>query len=92
MIGVEPVVRRQAIRVAGLTRHYGHVLAVDGVDLTVDGGEIFGLLGRNGAGKTTLLRMLSGMLRPTAGDATPASRSSSSISSMIDNRTSSLPR
>jgi ABC-2 type transport system ATP-binding protein len=48
------------------------VEAVRGVDLTVDGGEIVGFLGPNGAGKTTTLRMLTTLLRPTAGTATVA--------------------
>lgn len=51
----------------GLTRRYGSFTAVDNVDLSVDTGQIVGLLGANGAGKTTLIRMLLGLLRPTAG-------------------------
>ena len=46
-----------------------HFLAVDGIDLRVDQGEIFGLLGPNGAGKTTTMRMLATLLEPTAGEA-----------------------
>ena len=56
-----------AIRTEGLTRRYGDVLAVDGLDLTVESGEIYGFLGLNGAGKTTTIRMLLGMIRPSAG-------------------------
>jgi ABC-2 type transport system ATP-binding protein len=48
------------------------IIAVDGVDLKVDEGEIFGFLGPNGAGKTTTLRMLSTLLKPTSGEATVA--------------------
>ena len=59
-----------AIQTTGLTRRYGDVLAVDGLDLTVDRGEIYGFLGLNGAGKTTTIRMLLGMIRPTAGRST----------------------
>jgi ABC-2 type transport system ATP-binding protein len=55
------------IELAGLTKRYGAFTAVDGIDLTVPRGEIFGLLGPNGAGKTTTLRMIAGILRPTAG-------------------------
>ncbi len=51
-----------------LTKRYSHdVLAVDGVDLTVEEGQVMGLLGPNGAGKTTIMRMLFGLIRPTAG-------------------------
>jgi sodium transport system ATP-binding protein len=57
------------IEIAGLTRDFGTLRAVDRIDLTVHEGEIYGLLGPNGAGKTTTLRMLAGLLTPTAGDA-----------------------
>ncbi|MFN2494515.1 MAG: ATP-binding cassette domain-containing protein, partial [Pseudonocardiaceae bacterium] len=54
-----------------LTKRYrGGVVAVDGVDLAVHRGEVYGFLGPNGAGKTTTLRMLLGLIRPTAGTAT----------------------
>ena len=53
----------------GLLKRYGEIVAVDGVDLTVERGDVFGYLGPNGAGKTTSLRMLLGLIRPTAGDA-----------------------
>jgi ABC-type multidrug transport system ATPase subunit len=52
-----------------LTKKYGQHLAVDGVNLTVRSGEVYGFLGPNGAGKTTTLRMLLGLVRPTAGAA-----------------------
>jgi len=57
----------EAVQVSGLRKHYGKVLALDGVDLTVRAGTIFGLVGPNGAGKTTLIKILVGALRPTAG-------------------------
>lgn len=57
------------IEADGLTKDFGSFRAVDGVSFTVEAGEIFGLLGPNGAGKTTTLRMLSGLLKPTAGQA-----------------------
>ena len=56
-----------AIAVEGLVRTFGTVRAVDGVDLKVRRGEIFGFLGPNGAGKTTVIRMLVTLLAPTAG-------------------------
>jgi ABC-2 type transport system ATP-binding protein len=55
------------VRAEGLTKHYGDVIALDGVDLDVRRGEIYALLGLNGAGKTTLIRLLLGMVHPTAG-------------------------
>jgi ABC-2 type transport system ATP-binding protein len=55
------------IRLAALTKRYGKFTAVDGIDLEVPRGELFGLLGPNGAGKTTTLRMIAGILRPTTG-------------------------
>jgi ABC-2 type transport system ATP-binding protein len=56
-----------AIETTGLSKSYGRVRAVDGVDLHVATGEIYGLLGLNGAGKTTMIRALLGMIRPSAG-------------------------
>ena len=58
-----------AIEVAGLSRTFNSLRAVDNISFTVDAGEIFGFLGHNGAGKTTSIRMLTGQLRPTAGHA-----------------------
>ena len=58
-----------AIVAKGLVRYYGHAAAVDGVDLEVQQGEIYGFLGPNGAGKTTVIRMLCTLLRPSAGRA-----------------------
>lgn len=58
-----------AIEAHGLTKHFGNVRAVDGIDLTVPRGMIFGILGPNGAGKTTLLRMLATLLPADAGSA-----------------------
>ena len=57
------------IEAEGLVRRFGDLVAVDGVDLVVEPGEVFGFLGPNGAGKTTLVRMLVTLLRPTAGHA-----------------------
>ena len=60
-----------AIEVEGLRREFpGGVVAVDSIDLEVRHGEIFGVLGPNGAGKSTTVRMLTTLLRPTAGRGT----------------------
>jgi ABC-2 type transport system ATP-binding protein len=56
------------VEVSGLTKRYGDTLAVDGVDLTVLPGEVYGFLGPNGAGKTTTLRILTGLIAPTSGE------------------------
>ena len=58
-----------AIQIAGLHKAYGAVKALDGLDLAVEPGTIFGFLGPNGAGKTTTIRILTGLARPTAGRA-----------------------
>lgn len=55
------------IKTDGLCKRYGTLTAVDGLNLEVGPGELFGFLGPNGAGKTTTIRMLTGLLRPTAG-------------------------
>jgi ABC-2 type transport system ATP-binding protein len=55
------------IEVRGLCKSYGELVAVDNVNLTVEGGDVFGYLGPNGAGKTTSLRMMLGLIRPSAG-------------------------
>jgi len=56
-----------AIVLAGVSKHYGSVHAVDGVDLTVQRGELFGLIGHNGAGKSTLFKMMLGLIPASAG-------------------------
>ena len=55
-----------------LTKKYQDVLALDHLNLVVEAGEIFGYIGPNGAGKTTTIRILSGLMRPTSGEATVA--------------------
>lgn len=58
------------IDVLGITKRFGEKTAVDGVDLRVDQGEIYGFLGPNGSGKTTFIRMLCGLLKPDDGSGT----------------------
>jgi ABC-2 type transport system ATP-binding protein len=60
------------LRLSNLTVRYGDFVAVDGLDLTLQPGELFGLLGPNGAGKSTTLRVLIGQRRPDAGQVTVA--------------------
>jgi ABC-2 type transport system ATP-binding protein len=60
------------IELQGLTKHFDDLVAVDTVSLQIKAGEVFALLGPNGAGKTTTVRMLSSILKPTAGSATVA--------------------
>ena len=57
-----------AIRVRGLSKRFGHLLAVDRVDLEVPRGRVYGFLGPNGSGKSTTIRMLCGLLTPTEGE------------------------
>jgi ABC-2 type transport system ATP-binding protein len=70
---MEEMLNGVVIRVAGLGKKYGQVLAVEGLDLEVKRGEVFGFLGPNGAGKTTTIKMLMGMLAPSSGKAEIAS-------------------
>jgi ABC-2 type transport system ATP-binding protein len=58
-----------AIRIDGVTKRFGHIVAVDDLSLTVTPGEVFGFLGPNGAGKSTTIRILLGLIRPSAGGA-----------------------
>jgi len=55
------------IELNNLTKRYGRFTAVDGINLTIPAGELYGMLGPNGAGKTTTMRMIAGILQPTAG-------------------------
>ena len=61
-----------AVETRDLTRRFGELVAVRGLNLEIGQGEVFGLLGPNGSGKTTTIRMLCGLLEPTAGSATVA--------------------
>ncbi len=60
---------KDLLRTDGLTKDYGRFRALDQLDITVQSGEVFGILGPNGSGKTTALRLVLGFLRPTAGSA-----------------------
>ena len=61
--------REIVVATRDLTRRCGAQTAVDGIDLSVARGEVFGFLGPNGSGKSTLMRMLLGLLAPSAGEA-----------------------
>jgi putative spermidine/putrescine transport system ATP-binding protein len=69
-----PAAAQAAVRVAGLRKHYGDVVALGGVELTVERGEFFTLLGPSGSGKTTLLRLIAGFEQPDAGQIELAGR------------------
>jgi ABC-type multidrug transport system ATPase subunit len=69
MNDTRPVALESAVRTKGLTKRYGEVLAVDGLELEIAAGQFFGLLGPNGSGKTTTIHMLSTLVRPSAGSA-----------------------
>ena len=56
------------IHAKGLIKQFGDLTAIDNLDLDVQQGQIYGFLGPNGCGKTTAIRMLTGLLKPTAGD------------------------
>lgn len=71
-IGMEPEVEGCGVRIQakGLTRRFGRHVALDRLDLEIEPGEAFGLLGANGAGKTTFIRLVTGFLIPSAGSLT----------------------
>ena len=56
------------LRTQNLTKRYGSTVAVDGINLTIEKGDIFGLMGENGAGKTTLMRLITSLARPDGGE------------------------
>src|ERR1700683_2471358 len=69
----EPV-RSDALEMSQISKHFGGQLAVDGVDLVVQAGEVHGLIGQNGAGKSTVVNILAGRLKPNEGEVRHADR------------------
>lgn len=65
----DPAAAGPAIEARGLTKHFGEVHALNGINLDVPRGQVFGFLGQNGSGKTTTVRILTTLLRPTSGSA-----------------------
>jgi ABC-type Fe3+/spermidine/putrescine transport system ATPase subunit len=63
-----PATSSPAVELRGVTKRFGDVVAVDAIDLEVEGGEFFSLLGPSGCGKTTTLRMIAGLEFPTEGN------------------------
>jgi ABC-2 type transport system ATP-binding protein len=80
-----------AIELDGLTKEYGDVTALDGVDLSVAEGEIFGFLGPNGAGKSTTIDILLDFVRPTSGEAAVLGMDAQDQSLAVRERTGVLP-
>ena len=68
MASISPASDNMAISLRGVSKHYGALHAVDGVDLAIPRGEIFGIIGHNGAGKSTLFKMMLGLVPATQGE------------------------
>jgi ABC-type multidrug transport system ATPase subunit len=83
----DPVSNNPIIESDGLTKRFGHFIAVDNVSFTIERGSIFGFLGPNGSGKSTVIRMLCGLLQPTEGRASiggfDVTRETAKIKSLI---------
>lgn len=60
----------ELLRCDGITKKYGSLIALNNIDLSIEGGRIIGLLGPNGSGKTTLIKLINGLLTPTSGSLT----------------------
>jgi ABC-2 type transport system ATP-binding protein len=80
-----------AIRCQGLTKHYGSIVALNNLDLTIEDKVIFGFLGPNGAGKTTALKIFTGLSRPTSGRAWVAGEEVVSHSRSLQSKIGYLP-
>ncbi|EJN59974.1 ABC transporter ATP-binding protein [Halogranum rubrum] len=80
-----------AIELTGVTKRYDDVTAVDGLDLTVPEGEVFGFLGPNGAGKSTTINMILDFVRPTTGDVSVLGYDAQRDSVAVRQRTGVLP-
>ncbi len=80
-----------AIEIDGLTKRFGGIVAVDGLDLTVEEGEIFGFLGPNGAGKSKTIDTLLDFIRPTAGSVTVLGHDAQRDGEAVRRRTGVLP-
>ena len=80
-----------AISCRGLTKHYGSIVALDNLDLTIEDKVIFGFLGPNGAGKTTALKIFTGLSRATSGTAWIAGEQIVSHSCSLQRRIGYLP-
>jgi ABC-2 type transport system ATP-binding protein len=79
------------ITIENLHKHYGAIHALDGLDMSVEPGSVFGFLGPNGAGKTTTLRILTGLARPTSGRASVAGVDLASDGRTLSRRIGYLP-
>src|SRR5579863_10288006 len=71
---MEEPVRSDALEMRGISKHFGGQLAVNGVDLVVEPGEVHGLIGQNGAGKSTVVNIFAGRLKPNEGEVLLADR------------------
>ena len=80
-----------AIEITRLVKRFGDAVALDGIDLAVPHGSVFGFLGPNGAGKTTALRILTGLARPTAGEARILGVNVSAAGNIVRSRIGYLP-
>ena len=79
------------IRIRGLTKRFGRLTALDGLDLTVAAGSVHGFLGPNGAGKSTTIRVLLGLYRPDAGEVRVLGRDPGRSASAINREISYVP-